>query len=67
MYVCMYARIYAYINVCVYVCMYTRIHAYEHEISTSTNVFVSAGKSTNLYCMSRESYKMLLNENITKN
>ena len=37
------------------------------EISTSKNVLVSADKSTNLYSMSRESYKKLLNENITKN
>ena len=36
------------------------------EISTSKNVLVSADKSTNLYSMSRESYKELLNENITK-
>ena len=37
------------------------------EISTSKNVLLSADKSTNLYSMSRESYKKLLNENITKN
>ena len=37
------------------------------EISTSKNVLVSADKSTNLYSMSRESYKKLPNENITKN
>ena len=37
------------------------------EISTSKNVLVSAAKSTNLYSMSKESYKKLLNENITKN
>ena len=37
------------------------------EISTSKNVLVSADKSTNLYSMSRESYKKLLNDNITKN
>ena len=37
------------------------------EISTSKNVLVSADKSTNLYSMSREGYKKLLNENITKN
>ena len=37
------------------------------EISASKNVLVSADKSTNLYSMSKESYKKLLNENITKN
>ena len=37
------------------------------EISTSKNVLVSADKSTNLYSMSREPYKKLVNENITKN
>ena len=37
------------------------------EISASKSVLVSADKSTNLYSMSKESYKKLLNENITKN
>ncbi len=36
------------------------------KVNDSKNIFVFADKSTNIYEMSPEHYKKLLNENITK-